>query len=143
MPESVPGPKSFSGSSGKPARTSFQLSTFEPVSQIFFSSAVVRQFAHVFCWLTTIERPSFATVKAMHLTPFVAALDGLGALHRARRVREVGLALQKRSKPPPVPEMPTVTRTPLFFFWKRFGRGGRVRAEVLEPSAVIVPLERA
>src|SRR5215203_7550429 len=70
VPESVPAPKSLSGTSGKPARTSFQLSTFEPVFQIFLSSAVVRQSAHVFCLLVTSEMPSFATVKATHLTPF-------------------------------------------------------------------------
>ena len=49
VPESVPGPKSLSGTSGKLERTSFQLSTFEPVFQTFFSSAVVRQVAQVFC----------------------------------------------------------------------------------------------
>ena len=49
MPESVPAPKSFSGTFGKLSRIWFQLLTFEPGSQTFFSSATVRQFAHVFC----------------------------------------------------------------------------------------------
>jgi len=45
---------------------SLQLSSFEPVSQIFFSSSTVRQVAHVFCLLTTTVRASFATLKARH-----------------------------------------------------------------------------
>ena len=72
MPESVPAPKSFSGTSGKPSRTWLQLLTCEPGSQIFFSSATVRQLAQVFSRFTTTESPSFATVNATHLTPAVA-----------------------------------------------------------------------
>ena len=40
---------------------SFQFFTVLPVSQIFFSSAVVRQSAQVFCVLTTTDSPSIAT----------------------------------------------------------------------------------
>ena len=47
---------------------------------------------------------------------------------------------QKRSKPPPVPEMPTVTRAPLFFFWKPSAAADVYGPSVLEPSAVTVPL---
>ena len=47
---------------------------------------------------------------------------------------------QKRSKPPPVPEMPTVTRAPLFFFWNVSAAAIAYGPTVLEPSAVIVPL---
>jgi hypothetical protein len=47
---------------------------------------------------------------------------------------------QKRSKPPPVPEIPTVTRAPLFFFWKLSAAAIAYGPTVLEPSAVIVPL---
>ena len=112
VPESVPGPNSFSGTSGKPARTSFQLSTFEPVFQIFFSSAVVRQSAQVFWRLVTSEIPSFATVNATHLIPLlwqVAYSEDLIA--RDAFARSIS-PRQNFSKPPPVPEMPTVTRTP-------------------------------
>ena len=112
VPESVPGPNSLSGTSGKPARTSFQLSTFEPVFQIFFSSAVVRQSAQVFWRLVTSEIPSFATVNATHLIPLlrqVAYSDDLIA--REAFARSIS-PRQNFSKPPPVPEMPTVTRTP-------------------------------
>src|SRR6185503_3920137 len=50
---------------------------------------------------------------------------------------------QKRSNPPPVPEMPTVTRTPLFFFWKSSAAAVVYGPTVLDPSAVIVPLSAA
>ena len=116
VPESVPGPKSFSGTSGKLERMSFQLFTFEPVFHVAFSSAVVRQSAQVFDLLTTTERPSLATVNATHLTPasrhLIASEFFIGRDAFARSIS----FRQKRSKPPPVPEIPTVTRTPLFFF---------------------------
>jgi hypothetical protein len=143
VPESVPGPKSLSGTFGNPERTSLQLSTFEPVSQIFFSSATVRQFAHVFDLFATIEIPSFATVIASQRTPLSRhflcseALIGRDAFERS-----VSL-LQKRSKPPPVPEMPTVTCTPLFFFWNISAAAVVSGPTVLEPSAVILPLSFA
>ena len=91
--------------------------TLEPGSQIFFSSATVRQFAHVFCRLTTTERPSLATVNATHLTP--ASLQRTASeffIGRDAFERSVSLR-QNRSKPPPVPEIPTVTRAFGFFFW--------------------------
>ena len=118
VPESVPGPNSFSATSGKLERTSFQLFTFEPVFQIVFSSAVVRQSTQVFCVLTTTEIPSFATVNATHLTP--ASRQRIASeffIGRDAFARSISLR-QKRSKPPPVPEMPTVTRAAGFFFWK-------------------------
>ena len=118
VPESVPGPKSFSGTSGKLERMSFQLLTFEPVFQIVFSSAVVRQSTQVFCRLTTMESPSFATVNATHLTP--ASRQRIASeffIGREAFARSISLR-QKRSKPPPVPEMPTVTRAPDSSAWK-------------------------
>src|SRR5918995_4067030 len=47
---------------------------------------------------------------------------------------------QNRSNPPPVPEMPTVTLTPLFFFWNSSAAAVVYGPTVLDPSAVIVPL---
>ena len=46
---------------------------------------------------------------------------------------------QKRSKPPPVPETPTVTCTPLFCCWKRSAAAVVYGPTVLEPSASIRP----
>src|SRR5918996_403645 len=109
--------KSLSGTSGKPARTWLQLLTFEPVSQIRLSSSVVRQFTHVLLRFTTIAIPSFATVSESQRTLFSRhrwcseLLIGREAFERSVSPR------QKRSKPPPVPEMPTVTWTPRFLRW--------------------------
>src|SRR5688500_15122630 len=111
VPESVPAPNSLSGTSGNPARMSFQLSTFEPVFQTFFSSAVVKHVAQVFCGLIASVMPSFATVNATHLTPFsrhcAYSEDLIGREAFARSISP----RQNFSKPPPVPEMPTVIRT--------------------------------
>src|ERR687897_530161 len=139
VPESVPAPNSLSETSGKPGRMSFQLSTFEPVFHTFFSSAVVRHVAHVFCGLIARVIPSFATVKATHLMPFSLhwayseALIALEAFARSISPR------QNFSKPPPVPEIPTVMRT---FGWTfRYISAAEVvhGPTVLEPSAVMLP----
>ncbi len=118
VPESVPGPNSFRSWSGKLGLTSFQLSAFEPGFHIWCSCSTVRHVAQVFCLLTTIAIPSFATVNAMERIPlseqilFSEALIGRDAFARSISPR------QKRSKPPPVPEMPTVTFTFLCSFLK-------------------------
>jgi hypothetical protein len=100
----------------------------------------VRQFAHVLSRLTTTERPSFATVNATHLTPasrhLMASELRIGREALARSVSP----RQNRSKPPPVPEMPTVIRTPRFFFWKPSAAAAVYGPSVLEPSAVMLPL---
>ena len=49
---------------------------------------------------------------------------------------------QNRSKPPPVPEMPTVTRAFGFFFWNPSAAAIAYGPTVLDPSAVTVPLRR-
>jgi hypothetical protein len=64
-----------------------------------------------------MEIPSLATVNATHLTPWsrqrIASEFFIG-----REAFETSVSpRQNRSKPPPVPEIPTVTRAPLFFFW--------------------------
>ncbi len=100
------------GTSGKPERTSFQLSTLEPGSQIFFSSATERHVAQLFCWLTTTVRASFATVNARHEPTLLVLQDCASEILIGREAFERSVSpLQKRWKPPPVPEMPTVTFT--------------------------------
>src|SRR5918994_1777243 len=79
VPESVPAPKSLSGRSGNPERTSRQLSTFDPGSQIFLSSATERHCAQLFCWLTTTVSASFATVKARQ-EPMLLVLQACASL---------------------------------------------------------------
>ena len=112
MPESVPAPKSFSGSFGKSARTWFQLLTLEPGFQIAFSSSTVRQVAQSFSLLTTIVSASLATWSSTYSTPLESQIaDSSSLIGREAFERSVS-PRQKRSKPPPVPEMPTVTSTP-------------------------------
>ena len=67
----------------------------------------------MFCWFTTTVRASFATVNARH-EPMFASLQAFASVRRIGRDasdRSVS-PLQNRWKPPPVPEMPTVTFTP-------------------------------
>ena len=80
--------------------------------QIFFSSAVVRQSTQVFWRLVTSEIPSLATVKATHLTPLFRQTAYSDALIAREAFARSISPRQNFSKPPPVPEMPTVTRTP-------------------------------
>src|SRR3990170_2262520 len=142
VPESVPGPNSFSGTSGKPGRTSFQLDTFEPVSQIFFSSSTERHVAQVFCWLTTTVSASWATVNARHepielSLQVCASLSFMGLDASDRSISP----LQNLWKPPPVPEMPTVMRTLLAPAREKSSAAAVVYGPTVdEPSAVIEPL---
>ena len=71
MPESVPGPKSSSGTSGKLGSTWFQLSILLPSFQIIFSCSTVRLSAQSFSGLMTTAIPSFATCISTHSTPAV------------------------------------------------------------------------
>ncbi len=94
----------------------------------------------MFSRFTTTESPSFATVNATHLTPasrhLIASASRIG---RDAFERSVSF-LQKRSKPPPVPEMPTVTRAPRFLFWNPSAAAEVYGPSVLDPSAVTLPL---
>ena len=141
VPESVPGPNSLIGTSGKPARTSFQLSTFEPGSQIFFSSATERQVAQVFCWFTTTVSASLATVNARHEPTLLVLQDCASEILIGRDAFERSISfLQKRWKPPPVPEMPTVTFTFEAPAWEKSSAPAVVYGPTVDdPSAVIEP----
>ena len=141
VPESVPGPKSLIGWSGKPERTSFQLFTFEPGSQIFFSSATERHVAQVFCWFTTTVSASLATVNARQEPTLLVLQACASVILIGRDASERSISpLQNRWKPPPVPEMPTVT-----FTFEAPAREKSSAAAVVygptvdDPSAVIEP----
>ena len=92
MPESVPAPNSSIFSSGKLLLTWFQLLTFDPGSQIFFSSAVVRQSAQSFSGFTTTARPSLATWASPYVDALLLAGRDFLGLDRPRGVGDVGLA---------------------------------------------------
>ena len=88
------------------------MSTFEPVFQIFLSSSIERHVAHVLSLFTTTVSASFATVKARHEPMLFVLQIAASLIFIGREASERSISpLQKRSKPPPVPEMPTVTRT--------------------------------
>src|SRR5688500_9618424 len=113
VPDSVPGPNSLSGLSGKPALTCFQLVIVPcaPGSHIFFSSATVRLVAQLFLGLTTTARPSYATGSSMNCICLSAhAFTSAGVIGREAFDMSVSPAQNLRN-PPPVPEMPTGTRT--------------------------------
>src|SRR5687768_10295052 len=112
---------------------SFQFFTALPVSQTFFSSAVVRQSTHVACGFTTTERPSIAICSSVYATPFFShSAFSASLIGREASLMSVSL-LQNFLKPPPVPEMPTVTFTSVCFFPNssaaRGDHGGRSEQE--------------
>src|ERR1044072_7338475 len=84
-------------------------------------------------------RASVATRTSSYLTPpFSQALTSLGSV--AREASEIeGSAAQDVLKPPPVPELPTVTLTPELSPWNASATASVRGATVLEPSMRIVP----
>ena len=139
MPESVPAPNSSIFSSGKLLLTWFQLFTLDPGSQIFFSSAVVRQSAQSFSGFTTTARPSFATWASPYSTPsFLQAATSSGSIGREASEMSVSPA-QNFSKPPPVPEMPTVILTSGLSSRNSSAAASLSGPTVLDPSILIEP----
>ena len=119
--------------------------TFEPGSQIFLSSATVRQVAHVFSRLTTTVRASFATVNARHEPTLLVLQTAASRTRIGRDASERSISpLQKRSKPPPVPEIPTVMLTFLAPARRKSSAAAVVYGPTVdEPSAETVPLNLA
>jgi hypothetical protein len=98
-------------SSGQTARTSLQVETLEPGSHIRLSSSTVRQPTNSFPGLTTTEIPSKPTMISIGSTPFARQVASSCSVI-GREASEMSVSsLQNRLKPPPDPEMPTVTRT--------------------------------
>jgi hypothetical protein len=105
------------------------------------SSATVRHVAQVFSRFTTTVSASFATVNARH-EPTLVVLQFLASVARiGRDASERSVSpLQKRSKPPPVPEIPTVMFTlPAPALRKSSAAAVVYGPTVDDPSAVIVP----
>src|SRR5688572_15635981 len=90
---------------------------------------------------TTTDRPSKATGSSIHSMRFsaqvVASAERIG-----REASETSVSsLQNFLKPPPVPEMPTVTRTlPPVAFWNSSAIASETGKTVDEPSTLIVPV---
>ena len=72
----------------------------------------MRHVAQSFSVLTTTVSASLATWSSTYSTPFSSQIaTSSSSIGREAFERSVS-PRQKRSKPPPVPEMPTVTSTP-------------------------------
>ncbi len=139
MPESVPGPNSFRATSGYPSFTWLQLLSLEPGCQSVFSWSTVRHVAQSFSLLTMTVSASFATWNSTYSTPLSSQIFASSSvIGREASLMSVS-PRQKRSKPPPVPEIPTVMRTSEFSRWKFSAAAVTYGPTVLEPSAVIVP----
>ncbi len=119
--------------------------TLEPGFQIFFSSATVRHVAHVFCRFTTTVRASFATVKARQEPTLLLLHAAASLIFMGRDAFERSVSpRQKRSKPPPVPEIPTVMLTFVAPALRKSSAAAVVYGPTVdEPSAVIDPLSLA
>ena len=92
VPESVPGAEELERHVRESRADVFQLSTFEPGSQIYLSSATERHVAQVFCLLTTTVSASFATVNAFHGTTLLSWHDFASAIRIGRDASEMSVS---------------------------------------------------
>ena len=100
---------------------------------------MVRHVAQSLSLFTTTVSASFATWNSTYSMPLASHAASSSSLI-GREAFEMSVSpRQKRSKPPPVPETPTVTCTPLFSCWKRSAAAVVYGPTVLEPSASIRP----
>jgi hypothetical protein len=108
-------------------------------SQIFFRSATVMHSRKVFLGLTATVRASKAIGSSKKSMP--ACLHAsISSLRIGREPLEMSVSpRQNFLKPPPVPEMPTVTRTwPFLAFWNSSARASAIGKTVLDPSMAMV-----
>ena len=142
MPESAPGPNSISFSAGHSARTCFHV-LMRPCaagSHIFFRSATViaLPLTQLLFGLMTTVSASNATGNSMYLMPVLrqASISSVGI---GRDAFDMSVSpRQNFLKPPPVPDMPTVTRTlPRLEIWNSSANASETGNTVLEPSILI------
>ena len=109
-------------------------------SHILRSSLTFIESTKVFRGLTTTERPSKATGASTNLID-AAPQASISAARIGREASEMSVSLaQNFLKPPPVPEIPTVTRTlPPVAFWNSSAMASEMGNTVDEPSTLIVP----
>src|SRR5690606_14495964 len=106
---------------------------------IFLSCSVVRQVAQVFSLFTTTVSASVATVSSTYLMPFDSQAAFSSSLIGREPLEMSVSPLQNFSKPPPVPEVPTVTLTLGCSSAKNSAAALVSGATVLEPSALTWP----
>ena len=111
VPESVPGPNRLSSVSGSLGSISLRLLTLEPCSQSCFSCSVVMQ-STLSSALVTTEMPSLATWTSFQETPSFLHIGTSSSSLIGREASEMSVSpAQNFSKPPPVPDVPTVILT--------------------------------
>src|SRR4051812_3593711 len=104
-------------------------------SHIFFSSAMVSCLMKVFFGLITTVRASKATGSSTYSMPALLQ-SAISDLRIGREASEMSVSpRQNFLKPPPVPEMPTVTLMDCFLaFWKSSATASVTGYTVLDPS---------
>src|SRR5687767_4218859 len=111
-----------------------QLLTFEPLFQIDLSWSTVMHSTGLL-GLTTALSASLATWISSYLTLFFLHASTSSSLI-GREASDISVSpLQNFSKPPLVPDVPTVTRTLGFSPWNSSAAVSVRGATVLEPSA--------
>jgi hypothetical protein len=100
-----------------------------------FSSAMLSCLIQSFFGLITTVRASKATGSSMYLMPALAQ-SSISLARIGREAFEMSVSpRQNFLKPPPVPEIPTVTRTlPFLAFWKSSATASVTGNTVEEPS---------
>ena len=112
-------------------------------SQIILSWSVVRQVAQVFSLLTTTVSASLATTISWYSTLFSSQIfASSSSMGRDASFMSVSPA-QNDSKPPPVPDSPTVIWTSGLVSLKSSAATLDIGPTVLEPSMATVPVSRA
>ena len=100
---------------------------------------MVRQSTFRSVFVTT-AMPSLATWTSSYLIPFFLQTGTSSSGLIGREASEMSVSpAQNFSKPPPVPEVPTVIFTSGFSPWKASCAAWANGATVLEPSILIVP----
>src|SRR4029453_10364280 len=122
--------------SGQPGRTWLHLLTLPCASgsQSVLSSLTVMQDAQSFFGFTMTARPSYAIGSSMYSIPLALhASTSVGLIGRDASEMSVS-PLQNFLKPPPVPEIPTVTFALGFTFWNSSATASLIGQAALDPA---------
>ena len=126
--------------SGRLGSTSASDLTFEPLFQTCLSWSVVRQ-STASSLLVAIAMPSLATWTSVYWTPPFSHSGTSSSSLIGREASEMSVSpAQNFSKPPPVPDVPTVIWTSGYSSLKSSAAASANGATVDEPSIAIWPL---
>ena len=124
----------MSGSFGSTSESDL---TFEPLFQTCLSWSTVRQSTARFL-LDATAMPSLATTTSVYLTPPFSQIGASSSSLIGREASEMSVSpAQNFSKPPPVPDVPTVTCTSGYSSLNSSAAASANGATVDEPSIAI------